>query len=220
MTMHHFVVRAMPLTNDAMIVDAMSRHDGKLTAYVNGKTVDIGFDTYAASESVELDTAKKIVQAFAAQRGIPEASIVVRHRLPKSNAATVSVPRVRKARKTHDANLNVQTAQQPQAAQQQDALASAAQALHDKETKPAENKTRRAYKKRDKEKSARSIAALKRYQQDVLRAAQAEAQSANDLPQQGVEKQAANTPAVNDTIMELAVAIAKLLSAKPDAGNA
>lgn len=107
MTIQQFVVRTMPLTNEAMIVDALSRNNGRLRGFVGGKEVEIGFDTYQASGSVDLDAAKKIVQAFAKQQNIAETDVVVRARLPKTNAANVSMPRQRKPRKTDDIELKV-----------------------------------------------------------------------------------------------------------------
>lgn len=152
--MRQLVVRISPITGQPVLFDALSKSNGQLQAWVNNESKTVGLDFYAASQPMDEDVAKQVVQAFAEQQNIPLESLIVRHRLPKSNAANVSMPRKRAPRKTNDANLKlVQDDQssatleqrvqefhksQKQSAQQRksgdDKLANAVQALQDAHT--------------------------------------------------------------------------------------
>jgi hypothetical protein len=200
-----------------MIVDVASRDNGRLRAVVGGREIEIGMDTYQASGAVDLASAEKIVHAYAKQNNIPDTDVMVRVRLPKTNVQP------RKERKTNDVAANNLTLVK---SDNGDALQQMAQNLHDSETN-GENaqkasaanpegatvkrtegeKKKRPYQKREKEKSARSLAALKRYQEELQKTA---AESPTIM-----EPVAHNaTPQEYDAaVMELATAIAKILKA-------
>lgn len=105
--MRQLVVRISPITGQPVLFDALSKSNGQLRAWVNNESKTVGLDFYAASQPMDEDVAKQVVQAFAEQQNIPLESLIVRHRLPKSNAANVSMPRKRAPRKTNDANLQI-----------------------------------------------------------------------------------------------------------------
>jgi hypothetical protein len=189
MALRQFVVRTAPLTHEAMIVDATSRDNGRLLAIVAGKEIEIGMDTYMASGSVDIATAEKIVHSYAQQNNIPETEVKVRVRLPKTNVQP------RKARKTNDVeatNLTlVKSDKEPVDGNNLTALAQAMVDAHNKrkdDVKPeatqeeqkasaekpegavvkrSQGEKKRAYQKKDKERSARSKAAYERYVKEI-----------------------------------------------------
>lgn len=216
MALRQFVVRTAPLTHEAMLIDVASRDNGRLRAIIGNRELEIGMDTYQASGSVDLGAAKKIVHAYAQQNGIPDTDVMVRVRLPKTNVQP------RKARKTNDVEATNLTLVKN--GEKGDNLQQLAQNLHDSETKQEskvatasnpegatvkrteqEKKPRRAYQKKDKEKSARSLAALRRYQEEL-----AATQKESPTLMEPVAHNA--SPAEYDAaVMELATAIAKIL---------
>lgn len=104
-TVKQLVVRISPVTGTPVIFDALSKSNGQLQAWVGNEEKIVGVDFYSASQPMDDAVAKQVVQAFAEQHNIPLETLVVRHRLPKTNAATISMPRTRKQRKTNDVNM-------------------------------------------------------------------------------------------------------------------
>jgi hypothetical protein len=229
MALRQFVVRTSPLTHEAMIVDAASRDNGRLRAIVQGKEVEIGMDTYMASGSVDLPSAEKIVRAWAKQHNIPETDVMVRVRLPKTNVK----PR-EKARKTNDVtatNLSlVKSAEKPE--QDLTAMAQAMQNAHNEQKASANNpegatvkrteeekkatadgKKKRGYTRKTEEQSARSKAAMARY----LKELEATSQQSPTIMEPVKPGPGVTQEQIDSAVMELAVAIAKVLKANPGA---
>lgn len=220
MTIQQFVVRLAPITSTPLLVDAMSLRDGQLKAIVGNETKTIGIDYFRASEPVTQDFAHKIVQEYAKTHNIDEHTVMVRARLPKSNIAP------RKPRATNDAHLVLAKTDKPVPEQKKvekksDDLTNMAQALqdaHDKQKVSAgnresttvkrteEEKKRRKYtKKPAAERSAKSKAAYDRYvkelsQQVAANPSMMEPVAANATPE-----------VVNEAVMELAKALARIL---------
>lgn len=94
------IVRISPVSHSPIIFDALSKENGQLHCVVNNEDKVVGLDFYMASIPMEEEAARKVVQAYAEQAGIPLESVVVRSRLPKTNK---EVKHTR--RKTDDANL-------------------------------------------------------------------------------------------------------------------
>jgi ubiquitin len=211
-----------------MIVDAQSLNNGRLTAIMDdGNEHEIGVDFFRASYPVDPTIAHKIVQEYAKQKGIAPTEFLVRSRLPKTNV---------KPRKTNDSEatslqlVKSDKAEQPKEESKHDNLTAMAQALQDAhnkrkdDVKPEEQKAsadkpegaivkrsqgekKRAYQKKDKERSARSRAAYERYVKEI-------AQKIEESPtamQAAVPGPGVTTEQVSDAELQFALKLVKLL---------
>lgn len=226
------VVRLAPVSNVPMLVDANSLNNGRLKAIFSDRDAEteIGIDYFRASHAVEIGIAHKIVQEYAKQHNIPSEEFLVRARLPKTNftkarntndSAATSLTLVKNEQKEEDSKESVDG----------NNLAAMAQALHDAHNKrkddvkpeadqkasadkpegavvkrsQGEKKPRRAYQKRDKERSARSKAAYERYVKEISQHV-----AENPSIMEPVTTNA-SPEVVNEAVMELAKALAKIL---------
>lgn len=197
-TLKQVIVRISPVSQSPVIFDALSKENGQLRCVVGNEDKVVGLDFYAASIPMEDEQARQVVKAYAEKAGIPLESVLVRHRLPKTNLK----PEQRTRRKTDDANLvlvhgsNKATAKAQQPEQdyrslnekegKQDELTKAVQGMqdaHDGKSTPenpegavvkaADNpRTKRKYNRAPKaQRSAKSKAAYERYMREISEAA-------------------------------------------------
>lgn len=232
-SLKQLIVRISPVSHSPIIFDALSKENGQLHCVVNNEDKVVGLDFYMASIPMEEEAARKVVQAYAEQAGIPLESVVVRSRLPKTNNAA---PKMR--RKTDDANLVlVKSDKQPQGKQEsnqdyrslnevngkEDEFTKNVQAMHDNHGKSTaanpegavvkaadkEPRKKRKYTKTDpKAVSKRSQAALKQFHAELQKSA---------ATQEPVETPAPTVAApadgsVSPEVLKLALALQKLLA--------
>lgn len=160
------IARHAPMSDKVVVFMVDSKRDDSIEVFTEGQVKTVGMDYYRATYPISTTDAKKVAEEFARFSNIPADEVLIRARLPKVKTA------VKHARRTNDANLTLVQ----KGDQQADELAVAAQALHDGETQKApkekaedaQPKQKRSYRKQtDKQLSARSAAALRRYHQEL-----------------------------------------------------
>lgn len=216
--MQSIIVRHAPISDKIIVVMADTKKDGQVEIFTEGQRRTVGLDYYQATEPVSIEDAKRVAHEYAKANNMPVEEVMLRQRFPKTNTQPKKNAGGRQ-RKTNDANLRLVDNEKNGDKQ---SLAKAAQALHDKETKPQEQenkrraddkrstpenpegavvqRTKRPYnKKGDKELSKRSAAAMKRYQQELAKTASQSPTMmegvAHQLPQGEFEKEVADLTA-------------------------
>jgi hypothetical protein len=134
--MKQVIARIYPLTNTPVIFDVESKQtgNGRLKAFMNGESVEVGYDFYMHTEHLNPEQALQVARAYAKHENIPEHDILVRQRFPK----TKPLPR-----KLNDANL-VLVQKDEEKKDEPETLQQLAQEMHDTETKKPEQKARTA----------------------------------------------------------------------------
>jgi hypothetical protein len=219
-----------------MIVDANSLNNGRLKAFLVGREdeTEIGIDYFRASSPVEPDFAHKIASEFAKQRNIPDTEFLVRSRLPKTNvkarklddSAATNLTLVKNEEKVPESKEPVDSNNLTTMAQamvdahnkrkddvkpepvkeEQKASADKPHGATVKRTEQ-EKKPRRAYQKKDKERSAKSKAAYERYLKEIS-AASAESPTFMEAAKPGPGVSEAD---VDEATLQFALKLAKLL---------
>lgn len=214
--MESIIVRHAPISDKIVVVLANSKRNGQVDIVTDGTLRTVGIDYYQATEPVNPLDAKRVAQEFARSKGIPEDEVILRQRFPKQV--------VQHNRRTNDANLTLVASDKNGEKQ---TLAKAAQNLHDSETKgkstpdnpegatvkpqDAAPKQRRKYTKADpKAVSKRSQAAMKQYLKEI-------GQVVDKQPEiMEPPSPTATSEQVDKSVMELAMALAKILKANPE----
>jgi hypothetical protein len=217
--MKQVIARIYPLTNTPVIFDVESKQNGngRLKAFMNGESVEVGYDFYMHTEHLNPEQALQVARAYAKHENIPEHDILVRQRFPK----TKPLPR-----KLNDANL-VLVQKDEEKKDEPETLQQLAQEMHDKETNKPEQrkdvasatnpegakvvrsagekaKTKRAYTKKS---NKRSEAAMKRYLSEL---GQVAAESTT-LLQPAVPGPGITPEQVSEAELQFALKLVKLL---------
>lgn len=211
------IARITPNNDKAVLFFPETKKDGQITCFLEGAERRVGVDFYQATHALNKEDAFKIAQSYAQHANIPPEEIIVRQRLPKS---FTNKPQ----RKTNDVTANNLTLVKNE--EKGETLQQMAQELHDNATKKDDKKTSsekvataanpegavvhpRQKRKYERKENKRSAAALRRYQEELARTVQESPTImqpvATDAPQEVVDK----------AVMELALALAKILKANP-----
>jgi hypothetical protein len=173
MTMTSVIARYAPISDKPVLflADSRSRNDGLLEVYVDKQIKKVGYDFYMHTQPVDAASAKALAADFAKSQNMSVDDVLIRQRFPKTNKAP---------HRLNDADLQLVQQGQPKQEAKPTNLTELAQAIQDEHTrrqgdnkatpeKPegavVEGKAKRPYNKRQP--SARQLAALKRYQQEI-----------------------------------------------------
>jgi hypothetical protein len=216
-TMTAVIPRFAPISNKAVIFLPETKENGRIDMITEGQRITVGIDYYMATEPLSAEDAKKVALAFAQHEHINPDMLVIRQRLPKTMNKRPS--------RLNDANLVLVQQEQPKQEAAPSSLAEFAQALQDEHNRRqgdkqegqkatahqpegavVQTKTKRKYnKKTAEERSRRSAAAMKRYQEELARVS---SQSPTLMEPVATD---APKPVVDQAILDLAQALARIL---------